>query len=304
MELTTRTLLTERDHAILRAVENHKFLRSSQIADLAGGSRQQVLRRLQKLFHIGELDRPRSQVDYYRQGGGSRELVYGLPGRQVQRFYLEHALMTSDIAFTIDRACRQPENHRLQLIQENEIARELGKGKAVQGDPFQWYVDITRHLRVGVRPDRVLQVALRDSIFPESERATFFIEADRGTMPITRSGLEQTSILRKLLAYQSTWAQGLHRSILNIDRFRVLIVTSDQVRAKHMIEACQRIERGRRLFLFAVHETVIDAQNIFKIPLINGRGEPDSLLESAALRFSETSLENARVSELHFQPNN
>jgi hypothetical protein len=35
----------------------------------------------------------------------------------------------------------------------------------------------------------------------------FFLEADRGTMPVTRWTLSQTSFFRKLLAYEATWTQ-------------------------------------------------------------------------------------------------
>ena len=41
--------MTARDMEILRIVNRNRFLRSHQIADLVGGSRQQVLRRLQRL---------------------------------------------------------------------------------------------------------------------------------------------------------------------------------------------------------------------------------------------------------------
>jgi len=45
--------LTERDEEILKHVRHHRFLRSDHVAALALGSRQQVLRRLQRLFHHG-----------------------------------------------------------------------------------------------------------------------------------------------------------------------------------------------------------------------------------------------------------
>src|SRR5580765_3797129 len=69
--------LTERDREILGHVHRHRFLRSSHIVTLADGSEQQLLRRLQLLFHHGYLDRPRSQLAYYHQGG-SKNIVYGL----------------------------------------------------------------------------------------------------------------------------------------------------------------------------------------------------------------------------------
>jgi hypothetical protein len=52
----------------------------------------------------------------------------------------------------------------------------------------------------------------------------FFLEADRGTMPVVRSGLTQTSFYRKLIAYEATWTQKIHQRHLGIHRFRVLTV--------------------------------------------------------------------------------
>ena len=45
--------LTERDRDIIRLVHRHRFLRSPQITALLGGSSQQLLRRLQSLYHHG-----------------------------------------------------------------------------------------------------------------------------------------------------------------------------------------------------------------------------------------------------------
>lgn len=239
-------------------------------------------RRLQRLFHLGKVDRPKSQIDYYH-AGGSREIVYALPSRKVQRFYLEHALLTSEIALAFHRACRRPQYSKIAILDEPQIEQSLKFEGQCVSDPFQWHIEITRQLRIGVRPDRVLQIALRDEALPSFDRATFFIEADRGTMPITRTSLEQTSLLRKFFAYQSSWAQGLHRRRFGILRFRVLIVT-DKARIKNMVEACQRLERGHRLFLFADREAFISSPDVFILRLLNGKGEPDSLLSSSGLR--------------------
>jgi len=48
-------LLTPRDAEIVRLVARHRFLRSTHIISLAGGSPQQLLRRMQLLFHHGYL---------------------------------------------------------------------------------------------------------------------------------------------------------------------------------------------------------------------------------------------------------
>src|SRR5664280_922296 len=74
--------LTERDREIIRLVHRHRFLRSSQIIALLGGSPQHLLRRLKLLYHHGYLERPRAQIDYYHQGG-SHHIIYGLGYKSV-----------------------------------------------------------------------------------------------------------------------------------------------------------------------------------------------------------------------------
>src|SRR5215213_5078208 len=116
-------VLTSRDREMVDAVYRHRFLRSSDIAKLVGGSQQQILRRLQLLFHNGYLTRPRAQLDYYTKGG-SREMVYGLASKgakllrdygltlphlrwseknqSVGRMFLQHALLVSRIMVSFE----------------------------------------------------------------------------------------------------------------------------------------------------------------------------------------------------------
>ncbi|HMJ91438.1 MAG TPA: hypothetical protein VK530_16570, partial [Candidatus Acidoferrum sp.] len=82
------------------------------------------------------------------------------------------------------------------------------------------------------------------------ERAYFFLEADRGTMPITRRNLTQTSFRRKFLAYEATWAQGIHRTRFGLHRFRVLTVGTSVKRLAALREECARLHSGKGLFLF------------------------------------------------------
>ena len=72
--------LTARDLAILHAVARFRFLSSTLIIRLVGGSSQQILRRLQLLFHHGYLDRPTSQVAQLAHAFdfGNRPFIYGL----------------------------------------------------------------------------------------------------------------------------------------------------------------------------------------------------------------------------------
>ena len=254
--------LTKRDREIIKLVHRHRFLRSHQIVALSGGSPQQVLRRLQLLYQHKYLERPRAQLEYYKKGG-SRPMVYGLSNKggkllkqelgvpaawseknhDIGQVFLEHALLVSDVMVSIELACRKSGNVR--LLYEDQLVLESKQ------NPFQWHVKVPDHrVTLGVVPDRVFALEFQDQT-GQTQRIHFFLEADRGTMPVVRSGLTQTSFYRKLLAYEATWAQKVHQRKLNIHRFRVLTVTTNAMRVKSLLDACSRLKRGHGLFLFA-----------------------------------------------------
>ena len=256
--------LTDRDREIMRLVHRHRFIRSHQIIALLGGNAQQVLRRLQLLYHHGYLERPRAQLEYYERGG-SRPMVYGL-GRKgvtllkqefgidaswhekdqgIGRMFLEHAVLVSDVMVSIELACRKSGDVR--LLYEDQLALQS----------LQWRVKVRQHsVTLGVVPDRIFALEYANQA-GEVQRVYFFLEADRGTMPVVRSGLAQTSFYRKLIAYEATWTQKIHRRQLGIHRFRVLTVTTNAMRVTSLLEASSRLKRGHGLFLFA-DRTVLD----------------------------------------------
>lgn len=258
--------LTHRDREIIRLIHRHRYLRSSQVTALLTGSDQQILRRLQLLYHHGYLERPHIQLDYFHHGG-SRHIVYGLgnkgwrlvrrklgrdfhdlswgdKNRSVGRIFLEHALLVSDIMVAIELACRQ---RGLHLLSERELARS-DKRKRTQ--LFRWKVKVNGGLKLSVVPDRVFALEFTDQT-GKTDRILFFLEADRGTMPVIRKNFGQTSFFRKLLAYEATWLQGVHRRRFGFNRFRVLTVTTIAGRVQSLIEACSKLKRGHGLFLFA-----------------------------------------------------
>ena len=252
---------------IVRCVFQHRVLRSWQIADLVGGSKQAVLRRLQLLYHHGYLERPRAQIEYF-QPGGSRAFTYGLAdrgaellrlienpapralewsakNRAVKSLFLEHALLVSDVMVSLELACRR--HGGIRLLNPDELP--LPSSTRSRLEPFRWKVSLNGGTRLGVIPDCVFGLEYADQP-PDRNRAYFFLEADRGTMPIMRNGLNHSSFYRKLLAYEATWLQELHRKQFGFHRFRVLTVTTNTGRLQHLVEACRQLERGQGLFLF------------------------------------------------------
>lgn len=282
--------LTERDRAIIRLVYRHRFLRSPQITALLGGNSQPLLRRLKLLYHHGFLERPRAQLQYYERGG-SRSIAYGLgnkggallkqelgiafrevswgeKNRAVGRMFLEHALLVSEVLVALELACRRSGRVRFYMDEDLPISEKAR---------FRWKVTLDGHVRLGVVPDRVfaLETIRADG---SCDWAYFFLEADRGTMPVTRWNLSQTSFARKLLAYEATWSQGIHQKRFGFHRFRVLTVTASPARVESLVQACSQLKRGHGLFLFA-DKTVLEHPDILFSPVWqNGRGELTSLL--------------------------
>lgn len=274
--------VTDRDREIIRLVHRHRFLRSIHITALASGSRQQILRRLQLLYHHNYLERPREQVEYF-MAGGSRHIVYGLGGkaaealgrsakswgkknRYVGRIFLAHALLVSDVMVALELACRI--SGRAKLIHEDEIG---------QGKPFRWSLTGKDGTKLSAFPDRVF--ALEYEAQGKKERAVFFLEADRATMPVERRNLTQTSFFRKMLAYGATWEQSVHKDRFGFSRFRVLTVTTSADRVNSLANACSKLERGHGLFVFG-EKSILESPDILSAALwLTGRaGESASLL--------------------------
>ncbi|MFN7140207.1 MAG: replication-relaxation family protein [Limisphaerales bacterium] len=253
---------------IIRHVFKHRFLTSRQILMLVGGSPQQLLRRLQLLYHHSFLDRPKAQIDYYHRGG-SHALIYGIghrgakmledsfgvPRRKVdwtaknqnsKRLFLEHTILIADVMIGLELASRK--NSKVRLIEQDTVLAQLPAKFRKDADVCRWSVNL-RHQQKSVQlpavPDKVFGLQSTDD--PQNI-SYFLLEADCGSMPVIRSNLNQSSFYRKLLAYHSTWKQGVFKDSLR--RFRVLTVTAKPGRLETLISAAGRLPDGQGLFLF------------------------------------------------------
>jgi len=279
--------LTERDREIIRLVNRHRFLRSTHLVSLLGGSSQQLLRRLQVLFHHGYLERPRCQLDFYYKTG-SRPIVYGIgnkgaailtseceiprerirwgeKNRSVSRPFLEHALMVADVIVAIGLACRK--NDEVFFIPSDMLLAGCGQKR------FSWKAEVSQNLTLGVVPDAVF------ALEHNGGRAYFFLEADQGTMPVIRQNIHQTSMYRKFVSYEATWAQSIHQKQFGFHRFRVLMVTKSQKRVESLVAACSQLKSGKGLFLFADQTITEKPDDILSAVWRTGTGGTGSLLD-------------------------
>ena len=76
----------------------------------------------------------------------------------------------------------------------------------------------------------------------DGSRRFFLVEIDRGTMPVVRSDtFRQTSFEEKMRAYLTAHAAKQHERQFGWNTFRVLTVTTDDRRARTMMEALRRL---------------------------------------------------------------
>ncbi|MEJ8563282.1 replication-relaxation family protein [Yoonia sp. GPGPB17] len=274
--------LTERDITILRALEQHRFLTTDHLLALTGGtSRQGLTRRLRELYDAKYIDRPRAQMMalayadkrpmIYALGNEGAELLsnrfqMALPdvywtekNRRVKEKFVEHTLGISDFMVSLETACRDAGN--IRIITKDDMLTASPEATRRKRHPVRWQTRIHWNNQwhdVAIVPDIIFGLHYTDR--PEGKnKAYFMVEIDRGTMPITRRDIRQTSFARKLHSYADTFERKLHVEHFGIKNFRVLTVTTSKERVETMIgayksEIVTRAPQG--LFLFRTKDSI------------------------------------------------
>jgi hypothetical protein len=301
--------LQERDAEIIRQIYRHRFLTSEHIAALLGGSQQGILRRLHKLYHAGYLDRPPEQIRPYKSG--SDPMVYGLgnkgaellserfhipktkvdwtsKNREVKTVFLAHTLQTANFMVCLEMACKAKQG--VELITSETIWQQMPEAIRNRKNPWGWKVETKaehqgqeRNLSFGMVPDKVFGLYFPKEP-PGRQRAYFFLEADRSTMPIKSADMFRTSFYKKMLGYWHSWRQGLFEKTFPFKSARVLTVTKSQDRIRNMVAAGKALDpkgKGLRMFLFAAEKQFNPKapEDILGKIWTDGRGETVSLLD-------------------------
>jgi hypothetical protein len=272
--------LTERDVEMARQVASHRFLRSTHVSQLLSAPHHKIRERLASLYHAGYLDRPRAQLEYHVQGGGSAPIVYALGTRgarllierdglenadidwarknhEAGRQFILHTLSVADIRVALTVACRAREG--LTLQHPTQLLATLPDETRNSLNPWTMRVRLQHNgaLRdIGLLPDYVFAL-----ILPDGRRRPFVVECDRGTMPVERATLDQTSMLRKFLAYEAVRQQRMHTARYGWLNFRVLTIapSTDRIATMRATVARTAALKASPLFLFADHPTLLQS---------------------------------------------
>lgn len=215
--------LQDRDLDLLKTAHEYRLISTPQYLTLfEEESRDGIYRRLQKLFHHGYLDRigsnPNAPLVYALGRRGAEVLEVAHRSGAGER-YVEHRLMVGTFRIALARACRAS-----GLV---VTWRRFPEGQPVRPDGF---------------------FGLQFPWLPDGgNRAWFFLEADRSTMPRER-------FIRKLEAYWVWHTKGGQTAALGIKSFRVLTVTRSEARVRSLVEAvsgCRALAPGLAHFWFA-----------------------------------------------------
>ena len=299
--------LTTRDVEIIRHVSRYRFLKSDHIKRLVPGSPKNINNRLKGLFEHWFLDRPECQFETYRMGGGTSPLVYALAdkgarvlmnehggkrmswthkNKSANRPFLQHTLATADFAVSLRLAVAGRDD--VELIENIELVENFPATTRALNKPYRLNVPVIRQsarMDIGVEPDYAFALYL-----PKVKRRAFFlVEIDQGSMPVVRKNLNQSSILRKILAYQTMWKSKRHNQHFGWRNFRVLFVTTNPERVKNMIACANNhaLTKGSPLFLFADKAGLYEKESLLAKPFLNCNSNELHLIPM--LRKSDTS---------------
>jgi hypothetical protein len=252
-----RIELSRRDLEIFRALTLYRYLSSTYLHAFAGGlSEKRFKERLGDLFHEGYIDRPKVQWEQvnsryrpaiYEGKAATSEAIRQAGLEAGVRTYLSkgahrqfpHSLLICELLASIELATMRIANTR--FIGWSEILARSPQDTRTSPTPF----------RIPVSPGRYL---VPDALFgleytsgAEKAFRFFALEADRGTMPISRSNERQTSYLGKLAAYRSIIESRAFKTHLGIPNLLVLTVTTGP---KRLAEMLTKLGGEHRLFLF------------------------------------------------------
>jgi Replication-relaxation len=267
------TKTTDRDLGLIRTISEYRLASSSQLVELVGGNEDVTYRHLQRLFHLGLINRfslPRhgypGEFVYYLDEPAALKLTSSAPDGEIeesalkavrlnkkkrysqssskpsQLLFLQHELMISRFHFMVAIACRQAQEE-IQLSSWKQGA-ELWSKVSIEAPDGK--VASAPH-----RPDAFLTLSFPQRN-PGLQRSHFFYEADRGTMSTQR-------LKAKFQCYIEFLHQLKHTEQYGIRKIRaILIETVSAQSAQRLRETARELCPDIPLFWFSSADILMD----------------------------------------------
>lgn len=212
----------DRDLLCLEALARLRFLSSSHLHELAGGSRQKLNRRLQQMFHHGYVDRPVVQMDLWRNG--SEDLVYAITRKGVTKLREVGRTESPQLSLSA-RPAPKRSAHILHTLGISSFYMALRRHAAENAVEIDWWPEshaLRDRVQIAVNGKRRPYPVHPDAFFKLSVNGQgglrAFLEIDMGTEPIERGSRSDltsqgSDVAKKLRAYwQWGYVEKRHRA--------------------------------------------------------------------------------------------
>jgi hypothetical protein len=254
-----RLELTTRDLEIFRALARYRYLSSTYIHAFVGGaSETRFKERLGDLFHEGYLDRPAQQWQFagalyrptiYEAGDDARRVLCDQGGNDSCTFLaptahrqFAHSMMICEVLASLEINARHDPS--LRFIGWPEMLARAPEGARASATPFRMPLPTGG----GVVPDGMFGLEYDNG--GNKTYRFFALEADRGTMALSRSDGGQTSYLGKIAAYRDLLAHQVHKIALGIPNLLVLTITTSEPRMREVMRQMEGQADSSAPFLF------------------------------------------------------
>jgi len=212
---------TERDYAILEALARFRFLTSTQLVELTGGSKQKINIRLRSMFHHGFVDRPPVQMDLWRKG--SADYVYSVARKGIRKLLDSSYKPSEQLSLSVKDAPKRSA-HIIHTLGISSFYMSLLRHAADRNVAIQWWPESK-----ALRDRATILIDGKRRPFPIYPDAFFrltvdgkgglraCLEVDMGTEPAERGiaggELAGADVAKKLRAYwQWGYVQKQHRN--------------------------------------------------------------------------------------------
>lgn len=244
-------LLSARDIALFSLLARYRFLRANFIHAFLGGDRQHLIDRLRLLWDHGYLDRPVAQWETIH--ALCRPIIYENTDRAEQTLRqhgaavasnapvqtFKHSLLVSDLVSSFELSARQ---FGIAFLPSDTLGITSLQLPCAISHTFR-NGKIYRSAR-GLVPDALFGLRGTKTIW-------FALEADRGTEPIDRGNLQQTSYLQKILSYRDVISKRTYEHHWRINDLLVLNVITKIGRVRTVLKYLdEELNQSPRSMLF------------------------------------------------------
>ncbi len=207
-----------RKREMLEVLGRRHYARLNFLCAYAGGHYQNRRVEVAELHKSGDLilHPPNGNNELGRVYPRTFHRIYEKPGaHKTKGNQFWHQIFLDDILLSIEIACNKA---GLAFRDREEVLR---------GKPF---VLPTKIENTSIEPDAIFAI----------EDTYFVLEADRGTEPIERPSLKQSSYYRKMLQYRDVMQNQTHKKEWGIPNLKVLNITTKPERVNNLMEILER----------------------------------------------------------------